>query len=460
MEPSDDATRCDLLLALGDAYARAGDTPRSKETYRQAAQLAEALRLPDHLARAALGYGGRLIWDVSRDDPHLVPLLERALAALGDEDSTLRVRLLARLAGGPLRDSTADAGLRRSVGAEALEMARRIGEPSTLAYSLLGYIGSQHSPDFTPDQVELAEELVGVALEAGDLERALEGYDNHLEASIELGDVPTAYADLEAMTDLAEQLRQPAQRWLVAVLRALLALLEGRFDEAEKLITETRLVGERAQSWNAAVTYGLQLFLLRRDQGRLEEVEQLGRRAVTEYPTYPIWRCVLANMLAELGSTAEARSEFEALAANGFTALPFDEEWGVSLCFLAETAARLGDHQHAQTLYELLHPYSDRVAISYPEISLGPVSRFLGILASTTARYDDAAGHFEDALALNERIGARPWLAHTHDDYGHMLLRRGKPGDAERARRFLDSARTAYDELGIRPSADPLYRTH
>jgi hypothetical protein len=41
-----------------------------------------------------------------------------------------------------------------------------------------------------------------------------------------------------------------------------------------------------------------------------------------------------------------------------------------------------------------------------------------------------------------------------------MLLRRGKPGDAERARRFLDSARTAYDELGIRPSADPLYRTH
>ncbi len=37
--------------------------------------------------------------------PSIVPLLERALAALGEEDSTLRVRLLTRLAGGPLRDA-------------------------------------------------------------------------------------------------------------------------------------------------------------------------------------------------------------------------------------------------------------------------------------------------------------------------------------------------------------------
>src|SRR5262249_33921123 len=113
-ESPDETQRCDLLLALGDAYARAGDTPRSKETYRQAAQLGEALRLPDQLARAALGYGGMLPWEASRDDEHLLPLLETALATLGDEESTLRVRLLARLAGGPLRDSTADAERRES----------------------------------------------------------------------------------------------------------------------------------------------------------------------------------------------------------------------------------------------------------------------------------------------------------------------------------------------------------
>jgi tetratricopeptide (TPR) repeat protein len=197
------------------------------------------------------------------------------------------------------------------------------------------------------------------------------------------------------------------------------------------------------------LTYGLQLYLLRRDQGRLEDVEQLVRRSAMDYPTYPICRCVLASMLAELGSTDEARAELEALAADGFSGIPFDEEWQVSQCFLAEAAAHIGDRDHAGTLYGLLLPYADRVAMSYPEVSLGSVSRFLGILACTTDHYHQAAGHFEDAVAMNERIGARPWLARTQDDYGHLLLRRGEPGDTERAESLLDGARRAYRELGI-----------
>ena len=455
MQPPDDAIRCELLLALGDAYARAGDMPRSKQTYREGARLAEALRLPEPLGRAALGYGGRFIWDVSRDDEELLALLERALAALPDEDSPLRVRLLARLAAGPLRDSTADAGRRKSLGLQALQMARRLGEPATLAYALHGYLSSHISPDFTREQAELAKELIHVALEAGDTERAVEGYEIHLESSIELADMSSAYADLEAITTLARELRQPAQNWLAGAYRTVLALLEGRFEEAERLINETRSIGERALRWPAVVASGLQLYLLRREQGRLVEIEELVRRAVLEYPTYPVWRCALANMLAELGAITEASTELHALAADGFSGIPFDEEWAVSLCLLAETATRLGERDHAGTLYELLLPYADKVALSYPEISLGPISRFLGILASTTCRYDDAAGHFENALAMSDRIAARPWLAHAQADYAHMLLRRGEPGDAEKARRLLDSARTIYRDLGIRATAAP-----
>ena len=131
-----DAARCELLLALGDAQARAGDTPALRESFRAAADLAEDLGLHELLARAALGYGGRVIWEVSRGDVDHVPLLERALTALGEEDSTLRVRLLARLAGGPLRDATFPPERRRSLSEEALEMARRVGDPETLAYAL------------------------------------------------------------------------------------------------------------------------------------------------------------------------------------------------------------------------------------------------------------------------------------------------------------------------------------
>jgi hypothetical protein len=100
--------------------------------------------------------------------------------------------------------------------------------------------------------------------------------------------------------------------------------------------------------------------------------------------------------------------------------------------------------------------HADKVALSYPEISLGPISRFLGLLASTTGRYDDAARHFEAALAMTERIGARPWLAHTQDDYAHILLSRSEPGDAVHADSLLESARVAYRELGMSPSPSSL----
>jgi DNA-binding SARP family transcriptional activator len=449
MESPDGSRRCELLLALGDAYARAGDTSKAKETYRDAARLAEELRLPEQLGQAALGYGGRFIWDASRDDEHLAKLLDSALTALGEVDSPLRVRLLARLAGGPLRVSTADAGRRRSLGVQALEMARRIGDPATLAYALHGYLSSHLSPDFTREQAELAKELIDVAVKARDTERAVEGYQIHLESSIELGDLPSAHADLETMTALADELGQPAQKWLAGAYRTALALLEGRFGEAEQLIDAARSIGVEAQRWDAVVTHGLQLYVLRRDQGRVEEVESLVRRAAIDYPTYPIWRCVLANMLAELGSTEEARAALEGLAADNFGAIPFDEEWEVGLCFLAETAARLGETSHAAALYELLLPYADKVALSYPEISLGPISRFLGIVAATVRRYDDATRHFEDAVRTSERIGARPWLAHAREDYAHTLLRRAEPGDAEKARTLLDSALAIRKELGM-----------
>jgi tetratricopeptide (TPR) repeat protein len=445
----DPVVRCELLLALGDAQARAGDTPASKEAFREAAELAEGRALTGHLVRAALGYGGRLIWEVSRDDDYLVPLLERALAALGEADSTQRVRLLARLAGGPLRDATAAPEKRRSVAEEALEMARRIGDPSTLAYALSGYTGANHSPDYVPKQAAIATELIQVANEAGDLERAAEGHEHRVLALIELGEMEQARADFAAMAKLAGELRQPTYEWLVAVYRALMALLEGRLAEAEVLIADARALGRRAQGWNAVVTYRLQLFVLRREQGRLGEIEVLLRLSADEYPTYPIWRCALAQMGTELGHVDEAREMLDLLAEDGFAQVPFDEEWLVSMGLLAETAIALGDGERVSVLYSLLLPYGDRVAISYPEISTGAVARYLGLLAAAEEKWDDAERHFEHALQMNGRIGARSWLAHTESDYARMLLARGGSGDAERARVLAANAQSACRELGI-----------
>jgi DNA-binding SARP family transcriptional activator/tetratricopeptide (TPR) repeat protein len=448
----DDHTRCELLLALGEAEARAGDTPASKQAFREAADLAEDGGAPEQVARAAVGYGGRIIWEVSRgEEDHLVPLIERALAALGDGDSALRVRLLTRLAGGPLRDASFSPDRKEALSREALEMARRIGDPDTLAFGLAAYILGHHSPPNTPQLLELARELVETATAAGNKERALDGYEELFDALFELGDLPAAKEAHAKMAELAAELRQPSQDWLVAVYRPTVALLEGRLAEAESLMRDARGLGRRALSWNAEVSFALQLYVLRWEQGRIGELEEMVRRAVGEYPTYPLWRCVLAHMTAELGDRAETRRLLDALAADGFAVLPFDEEWLVGMGFLAETARSLEAGDHAGGLYDRLLPWADRIAISYPEISIGPVARFLGVLAMTMARPDNAVAHFEGALATSRRIGARPALARTELDYAAVLLEGGTGSGAARAGELLESCLATAREIGMEP---------
>lgn len=96
-----------------------------------------------------------------------------------------------------------------------------------------------------------------------------------------------------------------------------------------------------------------------------------------------------------------------------------------------------------------LAPYARVNAMASGEVALGPVARYLGILAATTSRWEDAARHFGEALALSARIGARPLLAHTQDDYARMLLARHRPGDRARALELLDEAVSTYEELGM-----------
>ncbi|MGH2625083.1 MAG: ATP-binding protein, partial [Anaerolineales bacterium] len=202
----DDRSRCDLLLALGDARMRSGDTPAARETFLQVMAVAREGHLPEYLARAALGYGGRFAWD--RGDSRLPLLLEEALRSLPEEDSPLRARLLARLAGGPLRHELS--GERRAaLSAQALEMARRLDDPATLAYALECRAIAIWAPRNPLERRTLGAELIRVARTAGDKEREYQGHSIRYATFLELGEMPEAYADQAAMERLADELRQP-----------------------------------------------------------------------------------------------------------------------------------------------------------------------------------------------------------------------------------------------------------
>ncbi len=184
---------------------------------------------------------------------------------------------------------------------------------------------------------------------------------------------------------------------------------------------------------DATLSSRLQLFLLRREQGRLDEIEETIRRSVQEYPARPVFRCALVLLLCDLGREDEARTALEHLAVGAFTDIPVDNEWLFCMSFLADASERLGSADHAGTLYDLLRPHAGRNASNADEISLGDVSRSLGNAAAVLGRWEDAVRHFEAALDANARMDARPWLARTRHDYARMLRARRGPRDIAHA---------------------------
>jgi len=438
---------CELHLSLGDVLSRAGDGADAKAAYRTAAAIAEEAGLPELLARAALDYGGRFLWARAGTDAALVPLLERALRAVGEQDSEARVRLLARLASA-LRDQPSRER-RAALADEAVPMARRLGDLPTLTYALEACWVAVASPDDTEERLAQATERVSLAEQTGEQERLYGSHASRLYTLWTLGDRAGVDFEVERLARLAADLRQPAQLWHAYVSEAMLALLEGRVDDVERLIEHTLAAGERSQSWNAVLTHRVQMFMLRREQGRLPEVEEMIRRAVHEYPAMLGVRCILVHVLAALGLEPEARAELRDVLDRDLARHHIDEWWLFGLSLLCEPCVALRDADGAARLHGLLAPYGRLNAVVPGEASVGSVARGLGILAAELRRFDDAERHFAAALRMNRRMRARPWVAHTQRDLAAMLLARGGAGDAKRAQGLLAEAASGYAALGM-----------
>ena len=445
--------RAELLLSLGESEVRAGNSPAAKDAFLTAAEIARQNGLPRALGRAAVGYGGRLVWARAGDDNLLVPLLEEGLAALGEEDVELRARLLARLAGALRDEHSRDR--RDALSREGLELARRTRNSTALSYALDGRAAAIFAPDAQKEVLAIGSELRELAEQIGDSERAIQGHIYRFQAEFEIGDIAAAEADLLAASSLAETLQQPTHRWLVVSAEAVLALTRGRFDDAATLAMKALALGERAQPRSAIPVYRLQRYGVSEFLGGSEELEPEIRDLVSEYPTRPVFRCTLAHLQIRLGRLEDAKRAFEELAADHFGFLPFDQEWLYGMSLLSEICGLLGDADSAEVLYRLLGPYAEFNCFDLPEAMRGSASRYLGILAATMERWPEAAQHFENALDMNETMGAKPWLAGTQNDYAQMLLTRDGPGDRKRAGELRASVKATYSHLGLRTGRHP-----
>jgi tetratricopeptide (TPR) repeat protein len=454
-----DATRhCELLLALGEAQCRAGNVIDAKDTFLQAATVARALgasvgaqQVAPLLARAALGittgFSGIAV-KAGTVDPSVVDLLEETLRSLGEKDSVLKAKVLGRLAM-ELFWSPAAEERRITLSQQAVELARRTGDAATLAYALNARRLVLWGPENVEDRLRDAAEIIQLAEEIGDWEMALRGHIWRITDLVELGDLQAAAQEIATYTQRAELLKQPFYLWFLTAWKAMQAGMEGRFTEAEQLAHQALTIGQRAQDSDAAQYFTAQMLAFRGGRG-LKDSETPTRELVEQYCTIPAWRCALALIYADLGLKAEARREFEYFAAYDFANLPRDREWLCAIANLSQVCAFLRDASRAAILYHLLLPYADRYIVAGPAIvCVGSAARFLGLLAMTMGRWEEAQAHFQAALQGNTRIGARPLVALTQLMYAFMFLVRKQPEDLEQAMELVQQALATAQELGM-----------
>jgi predicted ATPase/class 3 adenylate cyclase/tetratricopeptide (TPR) repeat protein len=453
IDPETASRRFELLLALGDAQWWAGHTSEAGATFQSAAFLARRFKEPHRLAEAALrvgevGYGGAYMqaWCY---DPTRVELLDGALAALGEEQTPLKVRMMARLATS-LYLSPFDSRARRHVlSRHAVTLARRLGDPPTLAYALHGRHLAVWGPDNLEERIGLSAEILQLAQRSGDFSLQAAGHVWRMADLFEAGHLSGADREVDAYEALARRVGYPHLIAYVNMFRATQAILRGHFADAEAFAQRSLALGEQVGDVNVRLSHHVQMALLRAVQGRPRETAASFEPVARELPPELAWT-VQRGFLCLAGE----RDGVKDLFPHAWRALDRTPPsyWlhmaGATLtCLAAYAEAPRGSAAH----YQLVRPYEGRWVLAGRDAvgPIGPLAYYLGLLAAALSRFDAAARHFETTIEAAERVGARPFLALAQGAYGALLARRGASLDRKRARQLLTQALQTAHKLGM-----------
>jgi hypothetical protein len=353
-------------------------------------------------------------------DADVVGLCEEALAALPPQPSALRAKTTATLV-----YHRAYSGAGWSVdplAVEAIDVARDSGDQEALALALWSRWLTLTGAGRPTDELATADELLAVAIQAGDLIQTFNAHHWRAMSRLALGDIGGFDADVAALMRIAEDTHLPDEFALGSILQATRALLDGRFDDAEELTSQ--VLERTGDDPNFVTAYAALTLWLHFERGRLEEFKPVALAFIGENPDIPGFQAARAVLHAELGEIAQAQEAVDALMADDLASCPRDGVWPATLVLLAEAVARLRDRRSAEVLYGLLSPYAGHlVLVASGAGCVGAADRYLGMMAGIIGDTARAKAHYEAALALERRVGSAPLLARTEYWYAHDFLR-------------------------------------
>ncbi|MCB0994505.1 MAG: AAA family ATPase [Acidimicrobiales bacterium] len=450
----------ELRLSLGEALSEAahpdawralGETLRLAEAAGDAAVFARGvLALPSNT-----GVIGQSPWGDARSEQ----AIRHALTLLPREPSPLRVRLLCELVhilyNQPLGQRSAEDVARMCD--EAVHAAGELGDPVSAAWANITSGLVRHGGG-GPDEQLAAAELAVAQSRRGSFELRLAAEGVMVSALLAAGQlsriderVRRLTAELPGVPPLAE--------WTMLRWRAAVALARGEFDRADALMGDALSAASGTRHEPIAVlSFGIQVYTVQRERGRLAEIEPLVRQWIEEYPNFLGFRASLAFLLADLERFDEARVELDLLTDRDLRILPrYMTEYLPTIGMAGHVAGRIGDEATSVVCLELLRPHLDEfLLIGVGTAVAGPVAMFASVAAQGARRWDEAVELAERAVRLARLSGARPFVGHGLAHLAEALEGRGGPADAGVAAERRREAIGVYRSLDMAQFADRL----
>jgi DNA-binding SARP family transcriptional activator len=395
--------RLELVLGLVRSLVHTGHVTRARSYRQDAVRAALPLDDPALLARVITSFEAARLWqahEYGATDQDLVDAVEQTLARLPPGDQPLRCRLLTTLAF-ELPGAESERGYQAA--AEAVEMARRLGDPGALAMAINGRYIQSFRHDGLAERLSLGAELL--ALPGKPVTAEALAHLMLLRANSGAADFGSADLHAAEAARIAGRYDLPAIATRISFYRALRAALDGDLPAADQLYrhaaAEYRRVGIPQVGAGLSI---LGRFCLLVMQDRVAEMTSELERVHRYMPASSGSQDLYALALAAGGRATEAR----AVAAQPHAIRP-DVFWLFYTSIRGLVAVAIDDCKRAESAYQALLPYAARPAgADTGAITLWPAAQILGDLA----RYlglPGAEGHYRHALAIAEQAHVEPW---------------------------------------------------
>jgi class 3 adenylate cyclase/tetratricopeptide (TPR) repeat protein len=431
----DPILRVDLAIGLGTAQRQTGD-PAFRDTLIGAARLAADLNETSRLVDACLATNRGFFSAIGAIDTQKVEMLTVALERL-DVTNPSRALVLATLCaelavGTSLEDRMAFAN-------EALAIADAHGDDAVSVRVLNSLAFPLMVPEQLEQSLERTSRAMALAERVGDPVQILFAAHWREEIACMSGDIVEMDRVLEIVRELVERLDQPVLRWTYLFTKARRVMIDGDTDIAERFATESLQIGTASGQPDAFVMYGGQLISISLQRGTLGDLVPILNQLYVEAPEVGgAVTSALALAHAEAGNLDDVRVMLERFATDNFE-LSMDATWLTTMAWYADAAMALGDTTFIEPIFDQLVPWVDLWPSTGAECE-SPVSQYLGGLATSLGRYEEADAYFARAIAASDRTNAKFFAARTNLMWGVMLARRRSPGDLARAKALLEAA--------------------